>query len=75
MKTKLTNSNKWLKVSINDYFLYILGEIDGVLKGVEMEKAKIKDPFLLNLIEKQEQEWKEVREEVLLKIKEPLKID
>ena len=64
MKGKLNNINHtFLK---NLYFLW--GVIDGVLQGVQKEKEKIDDLFILKIIKKQEKEWKELGKEIISKI-------
>ena len=64
MKGKLNDINHtFLK---NLYFLW--GVIDGVLQGVQKEKEKIDDPFILKIIEEQEQMWEELGKEIISKI-------
>ena len=64
MNEKLNDINHiFLK---NLYFLW--GVIDGVLQGVQKEKEKIDDPFILKIIEEQEKEWKRLGKEIISKI-------
>lgn len=49
---------------------YLRGVIDGVLQGVQSEKEKIKDkPILLEVLEQQEQAWRDYRKIIVSKIK------
>jgi len=66
----MTKNQKWIKVSRIEYLRFYLGFVDGVLKGIQEEKKRIKDKMLLEIIEEQEKEWIDYRGKIMDKILE-----